>query len=344
MINRFNLAWLSLTYQCNSRCRWCYAASNDYSSSKNKTFDRSKEDEIINLFENLGVKRLILIGGEPTLYPNLFGLVKKIRERKIFVGMVTNGRRLEDKLFTESIKQSGLQAITFSVEGSNSEIHDYTTQINGSFNEAMRGIQNSLDVGLNVSSNSVISTLNQFDLKNIVDTLYLCGIRNMGFNIGGVCISKEENNNYNLEPSLAIKAFEEMYLYAKSKGVKVRLVTPMPKCNFSSNLLNNLNNEGVIAGGPCQVLTGNQFVLDYNGDILPCTHLTGYPMFNIFDNDKTIDVNTFIERYNLDKPSQFRKKMQRYPSNKCNKCNKGCTGGCPLFWIKFDPDKVINGF
>jgi len=76
MINSFNLAWLSLTYNCNNRCVWCYSASNDCESVRNKILDSEMEDGIINLLTSLGIQRVTLIGGEPTLYSNLEKLVK----------------------------------------------------------------------------------------------------------------------------------------------------------------------------------------------------------------------------------------------------------------------------
>lgn len=41
--------------------------------------------------------------------------------------------------------------------------------------------------------------------------------------------------------------------------------------------------------------------------------------------------------------NKFRKTIGRYPSEKCNSCNESCSGGCPLFWLKFNSDKEIRG-
>ncbi|HTZ41835.1 MAG TPA: hypothetical protein VMC07_01345 [Candidatus Omnitrophota bacterium] len=39
----------------------------------------------------------------------------------------------------------------------------------------------------------------------------------------------------------------------------------------------------------------------------------------------------------------FRKKVSRYASTKCGGCEEKCVGGCPLLWIKFNPDEEIRG-
>lgn len=55
----------------------------------------------------------------------------------------------------------------------------------------------------------------------------------------------------------------------------------------------------------------------------------------------------FIRLYNdPDKePVKFRHKMSFYPSKKCNRenCQEECSGGCPLYWTKFNPEEVIKG-
>lgn len=41
--------------------------------------------------------------------------------------------------------------------------------------------------------------------------------------------------------------------------------------------------------------------------------------------------------------TSFREKMAHYPSVKCDGCLENCSGGCPLYWLKFNPDEQIKG-
>jgi radical SAM protein with 4Fe4S-binding SPASM domain len=165
----------------------------------------------------------------------------------------------------------------------------------------------------------------------------------MSFNISGVCVSQEGNNEYMANPRVAIEAFEKAYLHAKSRGIKARLVTPMPLCNFNPDLLLQLKEDHAIGGSPCQLHHGKNFVLDYNGDVVPCTHLTGFPYFNILNEGKVIPASEFVQKYNSVEANQFRTKFGRYASTKCDGCKERCSGGCPLYWIKLNPDEVIKG-
>ena len=342
IFNKFNLAWICLLYRCNSRCEWCYAGSNHYEEMKDKVLPLEKQDGIINLLNELSVPRLTLIGGEPTLYPSLNKIIRKITNKGMKVGMVTNGRKFNDKNFVRELKESGLEYATISIEGSNEDIHDKTTQVKGSFYQAINGIKNAREVGLKVSTNTVISSSNINDLENIVATLSDKGIENISFNVCGISITEERNNqDYVVPLYLAAKAFEKAHKKAKEVGAQSKLVTPLPRCDF--NELGSLKEDKAVPGGPCQIITGKNFIIDYNGDVLPCTHFGGYSLFNINKGEKIMSSQEFIEAFNGIFANEFRKEASKHPSIKCEGCKENCAGGCPIYWLKLDPEKEIRG-
>ncbi|MFA4953463.1 MAG: radical SAM/SPASM domain-containing protein [Candidatus Pacearchaeota archaeon] len=342
----FNTVWISLTYNCNNRCEWCYTASNT-NEHKRKVFPIEKELPVIDLLDSLGVKRVILIGGEPTLYSDLENIVNNISQRGIRVGMVSNGRRFRERDFSRSLKANGLNYVAISVISADAGIHDKITKVNGSFNETMQGIRTASGEGIDVATNTVIGLDNYRGIERIVDLLEQEPISELTFNICGVCISQESNNSQILLSHEAVKSFERVYLYAKQKGLRTRLITPMPLCLFDQGIVHELKDKKLISGGPCQITHGKNFVIEYNGDIVPCTHLAHFPLLNIFENGGVISMEEFIRRYNNPEgvPYNFRKKVSRYPSLKCEEpnCNEYCSGGCPLFWIRFDPEIEIKG-
>ncbi len=138
MINSFDLAWLSVTYACNSKCQWCYASSNTYEKMKGKALSKERIPGIINLISDLKIPRVILIGGEPTVYPHLEDTVRALNDKGILPNLVTNGRKFKDKDFTKRLFNAGLRSAGFSIEGSCAETHDATTQVKGSFAEAVQ--------------------------------------------------------------------------------------------------------------------------------------------------------------------------------------------------------------
>ena len=313
-VKSFNTVWISLTYDCNNKCEWCYAASN--LEKNNKIFPVEKEEGTIDFLSSLGVKKIILIGGEPTLYRNLGGLLEKIVNKEIKVGVISNGRKFSNRDFTKRIQKTGLDYLTISVCGPNAESHDSVTKIKGSFNQSINGIETAIEEGIHVATNTVIGRENVYALNEMVDLLKGQQIKEMTFNICGVCASEDSNNSYLINPQEAVKAFEGVYSYAKSNGIRAKLVTPMPLCFFDKELLPELKEKKLVSGGPCQLSSGKNFVIEYNGDIVPCTHLAHFPMTNIFNPNGIISTEEFIREYNNPNkiPYQLREKIRRYPS------------------------------
>lgn len=339
----FHTVWFPLHYMCNNRCTWCYAPQN-LTSKKEKIFTDKKETDFLELVSDLGVQRIILIGGEPTTYPNLERIIKKIRKKNIHPAIVTNGRKFSNPSFVKRLGEAGLKSVTFSIEGSKPEIHDKITNVQGSFYETVKGMNNLLEYGLPISTETTISRDNKNDLENMVDFLENFGLSHRLFNICGPCLSDIPNSNFTLNPNEGAKLFEKVYRKAKEKNV--RLITPLPICSFNQKLYQEMKKEKAISHG-CHVLFGFNFVLDANGDILPCVHFTDYPLFNIFENDKVISTEKFKEKYEDPEGvnQKFRKIMRRYPSTKCEEgnCWDPCIGGCHVFWLKYDAQKEIKG-
>src|SRR3989338_9841608 len=75
----------------------------------------------------------------------------------------------------------------------------------------------------------------------------------------------------------------------------------------------------------------------------PCTHFSGFALMNIFSEGNVVSKYEFLKRYNSEVGSIFREKMARFPSNKCDGCNENCTGGCPIYWKRYNPDKEVKG-
>lgn len=341
---KFDTSWISLTYNCNNRCKWCYTASNS-GENQAKSLNPQYEQGIVNLLSDLRVKRVILIGGGPTLYKNLYGFLEKISDSEIRPGLVTNGRRLKEPGFARGLKERGLDYLTVSIEGESPYAHDSATQILGSYEDSIKGIDVARLEEIKVSTNTVINSENIDNLEGLVNSLLSVGIKDIGFNVCGICVSKEENNSYFVNPAKAAEAFTEVYEKFRNEGINFKLVTPLPLCFFEEELRKELREKKIISGGPCQLVHGKNFVVDYNGDIVPCTHLTGFPLLNIFEDKRVISKEKFVELYN-DKNGaayNFREKLKRYPSGKCDDCVESCAGGCPLLWVKFDPQEEIKG-
>jgi len=166
-------------YQCNNNCRFCLNAN------KRNLFDKTTRQimEEMTLVRQKRFTYLELIGGEPTIRPDIIDLIKFARQLKFKnIVIATNGRLFAYKEFAKKIIQAGLTDIIFSIHGHNSELHDFLTQSKGSFQQIIQGIKNVQALGLKrLGTNTIIIQQNYRYLKKIGQLILRLGFRNSEF-------------------------------------------------------------------------------------------------------------------------------------------------------------------
>lgn len=172
-------------YQCNNRCRFCMEANKrnipNASTSKIKT-------QMLNARQR-GARYLELIGGEMTIRPDIFeiiGFAKSLGFETIM--MSTNGRMYSYKELARNMFKAGLNSLIFSIHGHNAKIHDYLTQVPGSFKQLKQGVENVKEVikemgleGIVLGTNTTIVKQNYKYLPQIGKFIYNLGLRNAEF-------------------------------------------------------------------------------------------------------------------------------------------------------------------
>ena len=133
---------VNVTYRCINSCVFC-AVSNRIK----KDIPLRKIKEILVKHRKEGIELLDLDGGEPTLHPSLYAVVrfaKHIGYREINV--TTNARLLKDRERALKLLQAGVTSVLVSLHGPNADVHDATTTKNGSFAETIAGLGNLLEL------------------------------------------------------------------------------------------------------------------------------------------------------------------------------------------------------
>lgn len=332
--------WLIINYVCNNKCVWCYEEGQIA-----KTMSKELSFESINFLSELGINYLNLIGGEPTLHPNISEIINYSKNKGVNPSLVTNGRKLSDKNFLENLVVSGIKSVGISIEGFNSETHDNITKVEGSYQETIKGIENCVEMNVPTITTTTICKENVDYLENIIEVLSEIGIKDIGFN---VCTPSPNTQNEScVSPKEASKLIEKLYLYGRSKDVKIKSITPLPICNISSEVREEMLSKKLL-NQFCQMYAGSGFAIDPEGSILPCVHWPEHPIGSILENGSVMNVNNFIEFWESSEglPFKLRDSLLRYPSKKCAEDTKywgNCIGGCPLFWTYNEPEKEIKG-
>lgn len=149
---------LPIIEKCNQNCLFCSAEGRK---------DNLKKDffqDVINQAENC----LIISGGEPTLSPDLFWVIKRAKDRKLLVELQTNGITSYYKNLAVKIARLGVDLVNINFISHISSIDSKITQTKGLFNKKIKGIENLQALKINIRFTCIINSLNYKYLEDYV--------------------------------------------------------------------------------------------------------------------------------------------------------------------------------
>lgn len=153
-----DIAYVELTRSCNLRCRHCLNSSGD---ALDNQLNYEEFKDMILKFSEAGIQEIRFTGGEPLVFPKVFDLIKLCTELGIYTSIGTNGT-LITKNIAQKLKLAGLKKAIVSIDGTEKK-HDYIRG-EGNYKKAMDGIDNLIELGIDVRINSVIMKENTDDV------------------------------------------------------------------------------------------------------------------------------------------------------------------------------------
>jgi Fe-coproporphyrin III synthase len=161
--------------RCNCRCVMCdiwKREANDQIRAQDLERHRAS-------FENLGVRQVVLTGGEPLLHNDLAALCNFFREQQIHLTLLTTGLLLHKR--AEEVATL-FDDIIISLDGPQ-EIHDAIRRIDGAYNLIHRGIvavrHRSPD--LPITCRTTVQKANHRHLRKTVDAARALGLDSISF-------------------------------------------------------------------------------------------------------------------------------------------------------------------
>jgi cyclic pyranopterin phosphate synthase len=119
---KFPYIRLSITDVCNFKCGYCLPNGYQKDKSDNRKFLSSEEiEKLAKGLSELGVSKIRLTGGEPTVRKDFFDIVKILKNKSGIKKTVitTNGYRLDQ--IAEKLVDSGIDGINISIDSLNRE-------------------------------------------------------------------------------------------------------------------------------------------------------------------------------------------------------------------------------
>ena len=144
---------ISLTEACNLRCIYCMPEGDVCFKNDNGLTD----DEIkylIDIFGDIGLKKIRFTGGEPLLRKNIVELVSKAKEKEIGkIALTTNGVLLPKYL--DELINAGLNEINISLDSLKEDVFKKITR-GGNLISVVESIKKAVNKGIKVKINAVI--------------------------------------------------------------------------------------------------------------------------------------------------------------------------------------------
>lgn len=138
---------LSITDRCNFRCVYCMDPDFRY-MPKQELLSLDEYIKLVRVATTLGITKLRLTGGEPTLYSELDALIGEVAQLPLEdLAMTTNGSLVTPQR-AKKWKQLGLQRLTFSLDSVDPQRMKDITRSNTTLEAVVRAIDAAKSAGL----------------------------------------------------------------------------------------------------------------------------------------------------------------------------------------------------
>jgi len=304
--------------------------------------------DVMTELKDCGAKNCLLIGGEPTLYGLLPELIEYGTDLGLKMKLVSNGRRLADRSYVERLKQAGLVHASVSIEASTANLHDKITRTRG-FHQRIAGLKNLIDVGVSNNSILTLTIQNAKEVVSVAQMVHRMGVKNILYNFSLPTVSENGgvNGSYSLDPQSGATVIVSAYHELKKRGIPFTFFATIPLCLIDRETREAMVADKTIARSyHCHIFYGTGAAFEPNGNVLPCTHFAGRPLFNAMDDCQRFAYRgRFAQEWEGGVHKDFIEASWKYPSSKCRSCELWgiCLGGCPFQWMHFDPNQYIPG-
>jgi radical SAM protein with 4Fe4S-binding SPASM domain len=302
---------LALTFRCQNDCVHCYAGG----PHETTELTTAQWKSIIVKLSEIGVFILTFTGGEPTLREDLPELLLYAQNKGMVTGLISNGRKLKDRVYVDVLEKSGLDFVQITLESHKPQIHDLMTSADGSWKETVEGIENAVQSQIYVSTNTTLSKHNAKDFLTTIDYIKGLGVDAFGCNsliYSGKAPSASEEFTLNVEDLKML--LPKIRDKANAVGLKFLWYTPTQYCQFDPVQLG-------LGVKTCTAAMINACV-GPNGDVYPCQ--------SYFESLGNILNEPWekIWHHSLAEKLRNRENVEE----KCKDCSQlqVCGGGCPL--------------
>ncbi|WP_125152540.1 putative heme d1 biosynthesis radical SAM protein NirJ2 [Clostridium rectalis] len=302
------LSW-NTTNKCNLKCKHCYRESGERLNGELST---KEGKELIDDICKAGFKIMIFSGGEPLMRNDIFQLINYAKNKGLRPVLGSNGTLITKEVAIK-LKEAGVMAIGISLDSLNAKLHNKFRGCDNAFKDAILGMKNCRDVGLDFQIHTTIMNWNKEEIMYITDFSVA-----MGAIAHHIFFLVPTGRGKNIEKELLDKIEYRRLLTDIMKKQKEVSIQIKPTCApqfikvAESIGINSRFKKGCIAGT-------NYCIISPKGDVQPCAYLN-----EIAGNIRDIPFDYIWKNSTIFKELRTLK----YEGN-CGKCDfKIKCGGC----------------
>lgn len=303
------------TNRCQLRCRHCYVGNERLNDGDN--FDLEKLGYYLDYFRAMGGHdRLYILGGEPTLHPQLPEFVDMAVEKNYTVCITSNGD-FHDELF-EKLPPSKVSSFNFSLESADRTIHTLLRGRRDNFDKVVHKIKLAHELGYRSRVSCTVSKTNRPGILDLIPFVQNLGAATLSFhNLGHM------GNAKNLLTPLSAQEWIELCEEIEAHPPTEDLTIYYPPTYASAEELKYWSEDRGYPGCPAKSLDRPHVYPD--GTVYSCPLLMdGDQYFAKFDENGQLRLNTSSQ-------NELNALLSVSPS--CLGCpsNQTCGGGCPAY-------------
>lgn len=318
------LSEVALTYNCNIRCRFCYAGCTNEKEPDHLDLDGFKKILDIIRYE-AEVPSVSFTGGEPATSEYLAELIHYASKiNKMRVNLITNGTLITPEK-AKKYARAGLSSAQVSIESAFPSEHDVITGVTGSHAASVRGFKTLKEVGITVHPHVTICGLNKENLKLYPEFCKSIGAARFSSNLV-IPEGRGGDDILTVSYSEIGGIVKNIQAAAARAGVKYMWYSPTPLCLFNP-LAAGFGNRGCSA---CEGLLS----VDPKGNLLPCSSWPE-PLGNLLEEG--------FSAVWFNRRSGFIRRKESAPSM-CKECRNfaACQGACPLYFKAHGEDELFS--
>lgn len=208
-------------WHCNLKCLHCYAAGQKHSGETELSTDEWKR--VIDKLKEIGVPQITFTGGEPTMRDDLIELIEY--GQWFVTRLNTNGLKLTEE-YCHSLKAASLDSVQITFYSHDEDIHNKLVGADG-YDRTLNGIKNALSLGMSVSVNTPLCTLNKEYVKTL-EFLHDLGVTYVtcsGLITTGNA-AKEESESLQLDKESMSKILTEAVKFCFDNDMEINFTSP----------------------------------------------------------------------------------------------------------------------